>query len=375
MHSENYIWTLISRCVSHEASAEEIALLNDVLQKDEWLQQRYEILKQFWRSSHSLTTPEDEENKKHIARILEKAYRADISNSNSVLKKQRLSQRKNFRVVLSSAAVIIFIIIGFILFTKKQDQNLSSTSPGKQQQLVAQKGSRNRTILPDGSVVWLNAGSSLFYAGDFKTTSREVNLKGEAFFDVVKQNDHPFIVHANGVDIKVLGTAFNIKSYSEDNRVEATLIRGLIQITQTGKKNQKPVYLHPNEKLVISLTQKNSTEKSKSENTVAIPFAFKLYHIDSTVKAKNLIETSWIYNRLEFRGDSFEELAKKLERWYNVKIIFADEAAKHLSFNGSFENETAEQAFAALQAAVPFAYTIDEQEVVIKSITANDNQK
>jgi ferric-dicitrate binding protein FerR (iron transport regulator) len=78
-----------------------------------------------------------------------------------------------------------------------------------------------------------------------------------------------------------------------------------------------------------------------------------------------------VYNRLEFRGDSFEELAKKLERWYNVKIIFEDEAVKHLSFNGSFENETVSQAFAALQAAVPFNYTINDQEVSIKSTAAN----
>ncbi|MEP6595766.1 MAG: FecR family protein, partial [Ginsengibacter sp.] len=212
-------------------------------------------------------------------------------------------------------------------------------------------------------------GSSLSYEGDFKGSTRQVYLKGEAFFDVVKLVNRPFIVHANGIDIKVLGTAFDVKSYSEDNTVEATLIRGLIQVTQQGKSNQKPVFLHPNEKLIISLAQKNSSEKSKSEITV--PVLFKVYHLDSTIKKENLIETSWMYDRIEFRGDSFEELAKKLERWYNIKIIFADEGAKNLSFNGSFENETVEQAFAALQAAVPFDYTIDAQEVIIKSIYAN----
>src|SRR5258706_9986437 len=121
MHSENHIWPLISRCLSNEASADEIALLTDILQKDEWLQQRYEILKQFWHSSHLLTAPEDEENKKHIARILEKAHSADTSNSSAALKKKRPGQRKFFRTALSSAAIIIFISIAFLFFTKKQN--------------------------------------------------------------------------------------------------------------------------------------------------------------------------------------------------------------------------------------------------------------
>ncbi len=371
MHSENFIWQLASRSLSGEASCEEVALLEETLKQDESLQQRYEILKQFWHSSHPLTTSNDE-SKKHIARILEKAYKADVLNENLVIETKRLRYRKIFRNFLRSAAVIIFLIVGLVLFNKKGNYSLPSQSPDKNmQQLVAQKGSRNRTILPDGSVVWLNAGSSLSYAGDFKSSAREVYLKGEGFFDVVKENNHPFIVHANSVDIKVLGTAFNLKSYAEDNRVEATLIRGLIQVMRQGKGNQKPVFLYPNEKLIINLPENISKEKIQTGEKTIAPVVFKLYHLDSTIKKENIIETSWIYNRLEFRGDSFEELAKKLERWYNIKIIFEDEAVKHLSFNGSFENETAEQAFAALQSAVPFDYTMQEQEVKIKSAAAN----
>ena len=368
MHSEDFIWQLVSRSLSGEASAEEISFLEDALHKDESLQQQYEILKQFWRSSYPPTIPDAEENKKQVTRMLEKAHNASAFNSTPA-KRKRLPRKNFFKVLLGSAAIIIFFGIWFFLSDKTNNRDLVSQTPDKNlQQLVAQKGSRNRTILPDGSVVWLNAGSYLSYAGDFKGSTRQVYLKGEAFFDVVKQQNRPFIVHANGIDIKVLGTAFDVKSYSEENTVEATLIRGLIQITRQGQRNQRPVYLHPNEKLIINLANNNVPGKIKEH---ADDPAIMLYHLDSTVKKEDLIETSWMYDRLEFRGDTFEELSKKLERWYNVKIIFEDEATKRLSFNGSFENETVEQAFAALQSAVPFNFTIHEQEVTIRSISAN----
>ncbi|MEO8711139.1 MAG: FecR family protein [Parafilimonas sp.] len=367
MSSNNFIWQLMSRCLSGEASAEEVALFEEVLKKDESLQQRYQILKQFWSCAHSFSISEDEKNKKQINTILKKAYEADILNTD--LTKSKIFKHENFfKILISSAAAIIVLVTGFFLINKKSSPNTVLQVHEKNlQQVVAQKGSRNRTILPDGSVVWLNAGSSLSYTGNFKGLIREVYLKGEGFFDVVKQEGHPFIVHANGIDIKVLGTAFDVKSYSEDNTVEATLIRGLIQVTRQGEKNQKPVFLHPNEKLIVDLTQNIPSEKIKAVNVPVTLPEIKIYHLDSTIKTENIIETSWVYNRLEFRGDSFEELAKKLERWYNVKIIFEDEAVKHLSFHGSFENETVNQAFAALKAAVPFDYTINDQEVSIKT--------
>lgn len=94
-----------------------------------------------------------------------------------------------------------------------------------------------------------------------------------------------------------------------------------------------------------------------------------LLQLDTSLHENELPETAWIYNRLQFRGDAFPELAKKLERWYNIKIHFEDDAAQLLTFNGSLENETVEQAFRALQAAVPFSFTIKGNELFIRSRT------
>jgi ferric-dicitrate binding protein FerR (iron transport regulator) len=352
--------------MSGEASIEESGRLHELLNSDESLQQRYEILKQFWNSSqtNSVDTGDDEAQ---IARILKKAQEADDKSTQQhrLRRKRRIRRRVQlfvgFAVLLCGAALFYFS-----LERSTNEKATSKAQPEKLQQLVAQKGSRSKTILPDGSVVWLNAGSNLSYAGKFTGTKREVYLNGEAFFDVVKQPDRPFIVHANGIDIKVLGTSFDVKSYSDEKKVEATLIRGLIQITQPGKNNRKPVYLHPNEKLVIDLEVVETPVKNTTQSTPATP-AFTLYRLDSNLKTENRLETAWVYDRLQFRGENFEELARKLERWYNVTIIFQDEEVKQLSFNGSFENETVEQAFAALKAAVPFDYSIKEHEIFITS--------
>ncbi|HEX6431474.1 MAG TPA: FecR family protein, partial [Niastella sp.] len=240
-------------------------------------------------------------------------------------------------------------------------------------EVVAPKGSKTRTILPDGSTVWLNAGSRIVYA-NFNGPVREITLEGEAYFDVVSvtsatsHQKKPFIVHAGTIDIKVLGTAFNVKSYPEEKTIETTLLRGLVQITRKGDSKGAPVYLHPNEKIVLPVSSPDAGATSVPATTTQNqPALQRIVHIDSTIKENEHIETAWVYNRLEFRGDNFEQLALKLERWYNIKIYFEDDAARQLVFNGSLQNETVEQAFVALKAAVSFNMSITNNEVFIKS--------
>jgi transmembrane sensor len=208
----------------------------------------------------------------------------------------------------------------------------------------------------------------------FNGPVREVTLEGEAFFDVVHvtsattQQRKPFIVHAGSIDIKVLGTAFNVKSYPEEKTIETTLIRGLVQITRKGEKSGGPVYLHPNEKIVLPANSADAGIAKNPASTASSPTATEqIIRIDSTVKENEHIETAWVYNRLEFRGDNFEQLALKLERWYNIKVYFEDDTSRHLVFNGSLQNETVEQAFMALKEAVPFQVSINNNEVFIKS--------
>jgi ferric-dicitrate binding protein FerR (iron transport regulator) len=193
---------------------------------------------------------------------------------------------------------------------------------------------------------------------------REVKLVGEAFFDVVKQVDRPFVVQAPGIQVKVLGTAFNVKSYPDDKATETTLLRGKVEVRSTASAGAKVYTLYPNQKLVMLKAQ----HQVQADAAQAVTFDEEdISTVTASSNEELLPETSWVQNRLVFRGDSFEELARKLERWYNVTIVFGDEQAKQLHFSGSLENESKEQAFEALKAVSLFDYSIRNHEIFINT--------
>ena len=364
----NKIWFLMSRSLSSEATAGEEQELQQLMQGDSAAQQEYELLKRMWVANDKETVePINENEKQHIKRILKLARQESFEEQAPEVAPKA---NRRFFIGLTAAAVLLFITVGIWMFNQKDAAEKSTNI----QTLVAENGSRTRTILPDGSTVWLNAGSHISFKQNFTGATREVSLEGEAYFDVVKQPQQPFIVHVSGYDIRVLGTAFNVKSYATDKTIETTLLRGLVQFTKQGNSNEKPIFIHPNEKLIVDKIAANSQVNLPYTNKPVAAAASKdfiIKNLDTTQTEKEKIETAWVYNRLEFKGDNFEELAKKLERWYNVTIVFEDDQVKQLSFYGSFETETVQQAFVALKAASRFDYSINNQTIIVSSIYKN----
>jgi len=338
-----------------------------LLCQDEELQQQYDVLVRIWKEKHDDINDEDNISARNtISRIINRATVENEYNEIFSPRKRRWNRRRISLIV--SSFIIIITTAGWFLLNNKPTTAINKKT--EQDPIVANNGSRSRSLLPDGTTVWLNAGSKLHYENDFNGTTREVRLEGEAFFDVVKQADRPFIVHTSGIDIRVLGTAFNVKSYPEDKTVETTLYRGQVQVSRQEDITKKPIQLKPNEKLILPKQAAKEEVKLSEEKTALVkkaPASFILTHIDSTKKESERFETAWLYSRLEFRGDNFEELAKKLERWYNVTIVFKDEKVKVLNFNGSFEKETVEQAFKYLKTAIPFNYKIENHEISVES--------
>ena len=361
METPERIWFLLSRNLSGDATEQDKEELNELLQQHPELMQQYDMLHQLW----SVNAPASEEpaTNDKLNRILQLAE-AETAAGKPETPVVHIKKR---RKLYWAAAVVTALAIGAWWVTWNHKQQALAAN-----EVVAPKGSKTRTILPDGSTVWLNAGSRIVYA-NFNGPEREITLEGEAFFDVVQvlspatHQKKPFIVHAGTIDIRVLGTAFNVKSYPEEKTIETTLIRGLVQITRKGDTKGAPVYLHPNEKIVLPASSTEGVTTHKPVAATNEPAIKQIIHIDSTIKDSEHIETAWVYNRLEFRGDNFEQLALKLERWYNIKVYFEDDAARQLKFNGSLQNETVEQAFMALKEAVPFEVRIVNNEVFIKS--------
>ena len=207
----------------------------------------------------------------------------------------------------------------------------------------------------------MNSNSRLKYSAAFDQTNREVVLEGEAYFEVAKDARLPFIVHASSIDIRVLGTSFAVKSYPQDETIEATLLKGTIEISRKDNPGGAWIILKPNEKLVFSksFTPHDRTGASPSvpvPTIAAIP-NIAVNAIRQDIPDSDKVETAWLYNRLVFDGDRFRQLADKMERWYNIRIVIRDSSLNNYRFSGIFGNETPEEALKALQMVRDFSFT------------------
>lgn len=355
----------MAKALFGEATEAEKRWLDSQLQNDPSLQQQYDLLIQAFKTGQPtfFIHGQEETIDSEVLDIINKATVLENAETLVAAPKKML---KRF-IYWAAAAAVIVLFAGAWWFSTK------SNSPGPVPEtpvLATENGARKSIVLPDSTKVWLNVGSRLYVVNQFKGATREVRLEGEAFFEVTKNPARPFIVHANNIDIKVLGTAFNVKAYQNDENTETTLYRGLINVTKNNEADFQPILLYPNQKLIVP---RNTVAKAiQQEKTVAAggdrpknPIAIQL--IDSTKLEEKRIETAWVHNRLEFRDEGFKALAEKLERWYGVRITFTDERVKRLNFNGSFEKEPIDEALKALATANPFTYKINNNEILISS--------
>ncbi|MNL24915.1 fec operon regulator FecR [compost metagenome] len=212
-------------------------------------------------------------------------------------------------------------------------------------EVQAPTGQLLKLSLADGSRITLNSESSLRYPNVFSGDSREVHLDGEAYFDVAEDHQHPFILHTEQMDIRVLGTAFNVKSYKNALVKEATLFRGSIEVSLPGQQDKK-LRLKPADKLKVS--------------GPAYELGKMAYY---NAGDKNSMEILWMDHQLAFKNESLENIANSMARKYGLKMIFSNPASKKLEFSGSFEKETIGQALNSLQTVTPFKYKIQEDSV------------
>jgi transmembrane sensor len=234
----------------------------------------------------------------------------------------------------------------------------------------ANLGSRRSLLLPDGTHVWLNAGSRIHYDSDMlQKDARIITLSGEAFFDVVRDKDRPFIIHTSKIAIRVLGTAFNVKAYPLDRVTETTLMGGSIELTINSKPYRK-IILKPKEKFaLIDETQDSLRTRPDRPETSNHSSPEKLVVQDVVpveVEDKEYVkEVAWIDENFVFENETLAELAPKMERWFNVHIHVDNARVGNLHYSGIFHKETIDQALTALQLIRPFNFKITGNHVFI----------
>lgn len=365
---EEKFWILLAKMLSGEVDAQERDEFMQLIESDMDMQQTYDQMKEFW-SATSLQQAQDQIIKDsylaHVARLkdLDPAFTyEEVEEVNSL---KPLYTYKRFAFIGTALIGVFFIV--FLLFNMGNDK----IAPGKAtNEITINPGSRSKINLPDGSQVWINSGSRFTYAGDFKGDTREVYLSGEAYFDVAHDKSRPFIVHTSGIDIKVLGTAFNVKAFDVDPTIEATLIRGMIQVVKKNEPNGSTIILKPHEKLIynkITESYVSSMHESRKSRVASAPLkpTVTIIPLEANIPDTAIAETAWLYNKLTFEEEKLQDLAKRMERWYNIKITITENNLKNYRISGSFVDETADQALKELQLLIPFNYVLKNNEVVI----------
>lgn len=192
-------------------------------------------------------------------------------------------------------------------------------------EVTAPKGQISKCVLADGTEVWLNAGSTLKYDAALKGNLREVNLDGEAYFKVSKNKHKPFMVNTEHARIKVLGTIFNLKAYSGENKVETTLEEGSVEFTLNGSATI-PLELKPGEQVVYNISEKKIT----------------------VGRVETYLHTAWKDGKFVFKDADLQAIIQELEKLYDVRIHIENDSLLKLRFRGMFEYE--QNIFSALEA-------------------------
>ena len=373
MHRDR-IWTLMSRKLSAEATTAELLELDELLKIHPDTDLPAQMVLEFW----NMPTDSDEEefleatfhlhteilNKKgfHLNSIQNETGSLKIENDQNAPKKGRR---------LFVTAIVFFIVsAGLIgIYYNYIGSGNASIKKIAKSEVTTKKGSRTKVQLPDGTTVWLNSSSKLTYDNqNFGNVIREVSLSGEAYFDVVKNKAKPFIIHTAKMDIKVLGTIFNVKCYPGEKTTETTLIHGSVEVAV--KDRQEKIMMKPNEKLILQNEDKIPTEKTAlaayQKNTMGTyqPI-IALSHLTHYPTNNEIVETGWVENKLVFTNESLEDVASKMQRWYSVTILIKNGELRKELLTGIFEKETIQQALKALQYTTRFTYKTTNDTITI----------
>ncbi|WP_029278417.1 FecR family protein [Pedobacter borealis] len=354
--TEERLWHLLARKFANEISLEELRELELGMKNLPSEEHRLAILSYYFDNIQS-TKPNV-----GVDESWEKVRTAISIDQNTQKDTYNKPQKKRF--IYTSLCTLVVLILGlgyyFDLFSSKQKSlqsnliSISSNTVGK------------KIILPDGSSILMNKYSNIRYSTNYGKSNRDVFLIGEAYFDVVKNEQLPMTVHTYLVNIKVKGTAFNVTAYTDDQKVETSLVRGLIELS-TIRNPQNKMLLYPKQKMIIdnsvdrvaTIDQKNQQKEIKKQ----------FFYIDTLTEepqSKIIPELAWMEDKLVFNAETLEDLIIKLNRRYSVNIQLENEALKTKRFTGAFDNEPIDEVLKAMSYIHPFDYQITKNNVLIK---------
>ncbi len=307
--------------------------LNDKIVVDEFFEnERYSselnnVLKEYWEES----SVQQVEANNNLELVLDKINHRILLNSESNTNKLRTLWQLYSRI----AAILLLPLLIFSLYYYLNPVDKHTNSPWVE--VHSPFGARIQFSLPDGSTGWLNSGSIIRFPAQFGS-NRTVSLNGEAYFDVVKNPDSPFIIDAKPIKVKVLGTSFNVVSYDNDSISEVIVASGKVEVVAEGRNIREQ--LLPSERLVMNRVTNSLTK--------------------STVNIQNF--TSWKTGKLIFLNDDLNEVVRKISRFYNVDFEVKANVNRKQLFRAILEEENLEEVLRYMKLTMSIDYVIQERK-------------
>lgn len=323
----------------------------------------YNSLVALWRAS--------ERDEHEVQNLKEKIWasieRRSEDKNKKILQLERKTNWKKTLAIAASIAILLSISIFFVL-NQKSENNYHT--------FYADAGSKSKITLSDGTTVYLNSETELKIPHDFGQNNRNVELTGEAYFEVQKtENKSLFVVNVGDLNIKVLGTEFNVKGYPNEGTIETTLEKGKVEIEKrtTGKAkkivalepNQQAVFVKKKGKILVSDIKEETLAESKTKISKPSQDKERKEKLILKERIETKLYTSWKEGKFVFESERFDNLIVRMQRWYGIKIELKNDSLKNIEFTGTLKNETIEQALDALKMSQTFQYSMDIENNVI----------
>lgn len=370
--NKNLIDDLIVGFLKNELSSNQIDELKSWLQSSKENKRYFDETREIWITARALNDKTQYNPESAFNDFLTK-----IEYDTPVIK---LSPRNGFKWVQIAAVATIAFLLGGFAFSFLNKNNTSFTQD-KFSEIVVPNGAKAKFTLLDGTEVTLNAGSKLRYNTRYGIEDREVELSGEGYFKVAKDKSRPFIVKTSHMNVKALGTEFNVKAYPSDKTIETTLVEGSVKIEKfKGTSKNEDVILKPNQKLTIfkeedqDFAQKpaseNKEKNGQSAEEIKTPPLHKLL-VKENVKVEPVI--SWKENKWIIEKEDLYTLATDMERKFDIEIRFESQKLKNFRFTGTLLDEPLEQVLKVMSFTAPINYEINGKIVTFKEGNNFDN--
>lgn len=324
---------IILKYLQGYASEEEKRVLLDWLKASEANKRAYSEIRDQWLDLGSSPVADPEYVKQAFAR-----FTAEIDKHDRKQQQMRLSY---FIKVAASVAILLVCSVGSYFAGQKQFSHSSSAEQLVINRVIMGKESKGPVTLPDGTIAWLNANSKLIYPEHFQPGKRQVQLEGEGYFEVVRDEKAPFLVETDGMVVNVLGTHFNVKNYENKETVETTLLSGKVEVFLPGL--DKSIVLKPNQRI--------SCDKQSG--------AYKLAEVDA---ADYII---WIGDKLVCTNEKLSVVLHKMKHWYNLDIECKNGVPLNQRLSLTIRKESPEEILKLLTLISPIRYTIEGEKIII----------